>query len=195
MSIAANPVDRPHSLIRKPGVHDVHRSPKRATSRSDGQIPRSVRHRTMLVVPLMREGESIGVIMLSPNGGAPLHRQADRVAANLRRPGRDRHRERAAVRRGAGKTRDLTEALEQQTATSEVLSVISSSPGDLRPGVPENARERATRLRREFRRSVPARTARSSINGGGHNMPGVSTDRFGSNAHRPSGNCGADGDA
>ena len=60
-----------------------------------------------------------------PPRSSSLHRQADRTGHELRRPGRHRHRERAAAQRTAPAHDDLPS--EQQTATSEVLQVISAA--------------------------------------------------------------------
>jgi GAF domain-containing protein len=101
--------------------------------------------RTLLGVPLMREETPIGVLLLQRSEVQPFtDRQVDLATTfadqaliaieNVRLFEAEQQR-----------TTELAEALDQQTATAEVLQVISSSPGELEP-VFQAVLENATRL-------------------------------------------------
>jgi GAF domain-containing protein/CheY-like chemotaxis protein len=90
-------------------------------------------HRAMLSVPLLKDGVAIGVIQLRRN---LAKRFGDRQIALLQTFAEQAVIAIENVRLFAeleARNRDLGEALEQQTATAEILRVISSSPTDVQP--------------------------------------------------------------
>src|SRR6516164_5424978 len=133
------------SILEKQTVHfaDIQ-------SRSDefpvtSEYARRLGFRTGLYVPLMREGVAIGAIALRRKEAqlfterqvTLLQTFADQAVIAIENT--------RLLNELRQRTSDLTESLEQQTATSEVLKVISSSPGELEP-VFSAMLENATRI-------------------------------------------------
>ena len=117
-----------------------------------GALARTIRYKSIVGVPMVRDGVPIGSIAVARVEAGPfpdrqlelLKTFADQAVIAVENVRLFKELE--------VKNRDLTETLEQQTATGEILRVISSSPTDVQPVFDTIAVRRAQALRRQVQR-------------------------------------------
>src|ERR1700738_927374 len=96
-------------------------------------IPHSYGRSSRLGIPLLREGTPIGVLTLTRSTARPFTGQQMELAATFADQAVIAIENVRLFEAEQARTRELSESLEQQTATSEVLRVISTSPTDTQP--------------------------------------------------------------
>jgi GAF domain-containing protein len=97
----------------------------------DGQ--RLAGFQSLLGVPLLRQGAPIGVIVLGRTQMQPFTDKQIGLVSTFADQAVIAIENVRLFEAEQAQTRELAEALEQQTATSEVLKIISSTSGELEP--------------------------------------------------------------
>jgi two-component system, NtrC family, sensor kinase len=119
-------------------IHDIQDDPEYELSQLTG-------YRTMLGVPLLREGIPIGVIALARTTARPFSDKQIDLATTFAAQAVIAIENTRLLNELHQRTNDLSESLQQQTASADVLKIISSSLGELEP-VFQAMLEKAVRL-------------------------------------------------
>ena len=116
-----------------------------AAEEPNAPIARYAGARTLLDVPMLKGNEAIGILGIYRREVRPFTNRQIELVTNFAAQAVIAIENARLLNELRQRTDDLTELLEQQTATSEVLSIISSSPSELGP-VFQTMLANATRL-------------------------------------------------
>src|SRR3984957_2768235 len=116
-------------------IHVPDITKEKAYLRGDSTFTAAVRlggYRTLLSVPMLQNGKLIGTLAIQRQEVRPFTEKQNDLVTSFAAQAVIAIENTRLLNELRQRTDDLTESLEQQT-TSEVLSVISSSPGELEP--------------------------------------------------------------
>src|SRR5215475_8659268 len=112
-------------------IHDLHAAAHEFPDGSKAAL--RLGYRTALAVPLLRRREAIGILAIRRTEVKPFTDKQIALVTTFADQAVIAIENARLFDEVQSRTRELSESLEQQTATSEVLKVISSSPGELEP--------------------------------------------------------------
>jgi len=119
------------AILTRRTVHipDIEKDPEYVFT----EAARTAGFRSALAVPMLRDGQAIGAIVVFGGESAPFSERRTQLLQTFADQAVIAIENVRLFTELEARNHDLNEALEQQTATSEILRVISSSPTDVQP--------------------------------------------------------------